>query len=204
MVDKEPRLTSKQIQADLQTQGTTMSARTIRRLLNEKGRYGRRPKRTPLLTQMQKKQDWSLPKRMWQNHNPSEKTYCGQMRQKQLLFGKKHHGTVYRKKRGLQRKVHSPYSQTWWRFKDDLGLLLALDVLTVWTVSWNLLITKSFWGATLWPLSKSCGLHHRSLVFQQDIDPKHTSKSTPKRVLKWVQIWIPQNTCGEICGPTFQ
>ncbi len=54
MVDKEPRLTSKQIQADLQTQGTTMSARTIRRLLNEKGRYGRRPKRTPLLTQMQK------------------------------------------------------------------------------------------------------------------------------------------------------
>ncbi len=30
MVDKEPRLTSKQIQADLQTQGTTMSARTIR------------------------------------------------------------------------------------------------------------------------------------------------------------------------------
>ena len=29
MVDKEPRSTSKQIQADLQTQGTTVSARTI-------------------------------------------------------------------------------------------------------------------------------------------------------------------------------
>ena len=51
MVDKEPRSTSKQIQADLQTQGTTVSARTIRRHLNEMGRYGRRPRRTPLLTQ---------------------------------------------------------------------------------------------------------------------------------------------------------
>ncbi len=36
MVDKKPRLTSKQIQADLQTRGTTVSARSIRRHLNEK------------------------------------------------------------------------------------------------------------------------------------------------------------------------
>ncbi len=40
MVDKDPRLTSKQIQADLQTQGTTVSARSIRRHLNEKGDPG--------------------------------------------------------------------------------------------------------------------------------------------------------------------
>ncbi len=46
MVDKA-WLTSKLIQADLQTQGTTVSARTIRPHLNEKGRYGRRPRRTP-------------------------------------------------------------------------------------------------------------------------------------------------------------
>ena len=51
MVDKGPRTTSKQIQADLQTQGTTVSACTIRRHLNEMGRYGRRPRRTPLLTE---------------------------------------------------------------------------------------------------------------------------------------------------------
>ena len=55
MVDKEPRSTSKQIQAGLQTQGTTVSARTICRHLNEMGRYGRRPRRTPLLTQRHKK-----------------------------------------------------------------------------------------------------------------------------------------------------
>ena len=34
MVDKEPQSTSKQIQADLQTQDTTVSARTIRRHLS--------------------------------------------------------------------------------------------------------------------------------------------------------------------------
>ncbi|KAL0159360.1 hypothetical protein M9458_043085, partial [Cirrhinus mrigala] len=55
IVDKELRLTFKQIQADLQTQGTTVSAHTIHRHLNEKGRYGRRPRRTPLLTQKHKK-----------------------------------------------------------------------------------------------------------------------------------------------------
>lgn len=75
MVDKVPKsIRSKQIQADLQTQ---VSARTIRRHLNGKGR----PRRTPLLTQSHKKQDWSRPKLVWQNHNPSGRTYCGQMRE---------------------------------------------------------------------------------------------------------------------------
>ena len=35
MVEKAPRSTAKQIQADLQTQGTTVSTRTIRHQLNE-------------------------------------------------------------------------------------------------------------------------------------------------------------------------
>ena len=54
-MDKEPRSTSKQIQADLQTQGTTVTARTILRHLNEMGRYGRRPRRTSLVTWRHKK-----------------------------------------------------------------------------------------------------------------------------------------------------
>ncbi len=64
MVDKEPRLSSKQIQADLQTPGTTVS---------DPG--GHHCWHIGI-----KKQDWSLPKLMWQN--PSGRTYCGQMRQK--------------------------------------------------------------------------------------------------------------------------
>ncbi|CAJ0949789.1 unnamed protein product [Ranitomeya imitator] len=39
MLDKEPRLTSKQVQAALQSEGTTVSTRTIHRHLNEKGLY---------------------------------------------------------------------------------------------------------------------------------------------------------------------
>ncbi|CAJ0915836.1 unnamed protein product [Ranitomeya imitator] len=41
MLDKEPRLTSKQVQAALQSEGTTVSTRTIHRRLNEKGLYAR-------------------------------------------------------------------------------------------------------------------------------------------------------------------
>ena len=74
IVDKEPQTNSKQIQADLQTQGTTVSARTIRRHLNEMGRYGRRPRRTPLLTQRHKKTDWRLPKLTRGSQNPSGRT----------------------------------------------------------------------------------------------------------------------------------
>ena len=37
MVEKGPQTPAKQIQADLQTQGTTFSARTIRRQLNGRG-----------------------------------------------------------------------------------------------------------------------------------------------------------------------
>ncbi len=98
MVDKEPRLTSKQIQADLQTQGTTVSARTIRHHLNEKGHYGRRPRRTPLLTQRHKKARLEFdktyvtkPQSFWENVLWTDET-------KVELFGKGHHGTVYRKR----------------------------------------------------------------------------------------------------------
>ncbi len=98
MVDKEPRLTSKLIQADLQTQGTTVSARTICRHLNEKGRYGRRPRRIPLLTQRHKKARLEFdktyvtkPQSFWENVLWTDET-------KVELFGKGHHGTVYRKK----------------------------------------------------------------------------------------------------------
>ena len=50
MVDKQPQSTSTQIQAVLLTQGATASARTTRRHLNEMKRYGRRPRRTTLVS----------------------------------------------------------------------------------------------------------------------------------------------------------
>lgn len=74
MVDKQPRATSKHIVAVLQAQGVSLSTRTIRRCLNEQKCYGRRPRRTPLLTQRHKqarlqftKMYVSKPKSFWEN-----------------------------------------------------------------------------------------------------------------------------------------
>ncbi len=65
-----------------------------------------------------KKQDWSLPKLMRQNHNLSGRTYC--VETKVELFGKGRHGTVYRKRNeAFKEKKHSPFSQTCWRFKES-------------------------------------------------------------------------------------
>ena len=98
MVDKRPQSTSTQVQAVLQTLGVEVSARTIRRHLNEKKRYGRRPRRTPLLTKRHKKARLefvkmylSKPQSFWENVLWTDET-------KVQLFGKARHSTVYRKK----------------------------------------------------------------------------------------------------------
>lgn len=61
MVDKEPRSTSRQIQADLQAQGTTMSAHTIHRHLNKKGHWSE-SQEDPTADTETKKPDRSLTK----------------------------------------------------------------------------------------------------------------------------------------------
>ena len=97
MVEKAPRSTAKQIQADLHTQGTTVSTRTIRRQLNEREFYGRRPRRTPLLRERHKKAQLEFAKThlnklksFWENVLWTDKT-------KLELFSKAHHLYVYRK-----------------------------------------------------------------------------------------------------------
>ena len=78
MVDKKPRTASKQTQADLQTQGTTVPAHTIRRHLNEMGRYGWKPRtEDPTADRHIKKPDWSLPNLTWGSQNHSGRTSCG-------------------------------------------------------------------------------------------------------------------------------
>ena len=195
MVDKEPWSTSKQIQADLQTQGTTVSARTIRRHLNEMGRYGRRPRRTPLLTQRHKKARLEFaktylrkPKSFWENVMWTDET-------KVELFGKAHYCTVYRKwneafkeKNTVPTVKHGGGSQMFWGCfaASGTGCLDCVHGIMK-SEDYQIILERN-----VGPSVRKLGLRQRSWVFQQDNDPKHTSKSTQKwfktkrwRVLKW-------------------
>lgn len=74
MVEKEPRITAKEVQAELQGQGTSVSDRTIHRFLTESWLHGRRPRRTPFLKQNHKnsrlkfaKMHMDKPQSIWKN-----------------------------------------------------------------------------------------------------------------------------------------
>ena len=108
MVDTEHRLTSQQILADLQRQGTTVSAHTIYCHLNEKGHYGRRI--------------------------PSGRMHCGQMRQKDC-FLVKDIMALFTEKEMRYSKIRTQSLQSKMvEVERCFGvglLLLALDALTV-------------------------------------------------------------------------
>ena len=59
-----------------------------------------------------KKQDWSMPKLMWQNYNPSGRTYCG------AFWSRTPWHCLQKKKWGIQRKVptvkHGGGSKMFW------------------------------------------------------------------------------------------
>uniref|UniRef100_A0A8C5MLE8 Transposase n=1 Tax=Leptobrachium leishanense TaxID=445787 RepID=A0A8C5MLE8_9ANUR len=193
MVDKQPQTSSKEIQAVLQAQGASVSAQTIHRHLNEMKRYGRRPRRTPLLTQRYKKARLqfakmysSKPKSFWETILWTDET-------KIELFGKAHHSTVYRKwneaykeKNTVPTVKYGGGSMMFW------GCFAASGTGCLECVQ-GIMKSEDYQrilGRTVEPSVRKLGLRPRSWVFQQDNDPKHTSKSTQKwmaswRVLKW-------------------
>lgn len=195
MVDKQPQTSSKEIQAVLQAQGASVSARTIRRHLNEMKRYGRRPRRTPLLTQRHKKARLqfakmylSKPKSFWENVLWTDET-------KIELFGKAHHSTVYRKRNEAYKEKNTvPTVKYGGGSKMFWGCFAASGTGCLDCVQ-GIMKSEDYQrilGRNVGPSVRKLGLRPRSWVFQQDNDPKHTSKSTQKwmatkrwRVLKW-------------------
>ena len=145
MVNKEPWSTSKQIQADLQTQGTTVSARTICRHLNEMGRYGRRLRRThPTAdTEAYKSQTrvcQNLPQEAKILHVDRPKSFL--VKHIIVLFTENEMRPSKKRTRSLlsnMEEVHRCFGVAF--------LLLAPDALTVCMASWNLKTTKELWSA---------------------------------------------------------
>ncbi|KAG2456820.1 TC1A transposase, partial [Polypterus senegalus] len=195
MVDKQPQSTSKHIQAVLQTQGATVSARTICRHLNEMKRYGRRARKNPLLTQKHKKARLEFTKMYLRKPNSFWANVLWTDETKVELFGKAHHSTVYRKRNEAYKEKntvptvkHGGGSKMFWGCFAASGTGY-LDCVQGIMKSENY---QKILGRNVGPSVRKLGLRQRSWVFQQDNDPKHTSKSTQKwlktklwRVLKW-------------------
>ncbi|KAI2653514.1 Transposable element Tcb1 transposase [Labeo rohita] len=166
--------------ADLQTQGTTVSARTISRHLNEKGRYGRRPRRTPLLIQRHKKARLEFAKTSVTKPQSFGQNVLWTDETKVELFGKGHHGTVYRKRNEAFKEKNTVPTIKHVEVQRCFGGCFAASG----TGCLNCVngIMKSddcqiILGRNVVASVRKLRLHQRSQVFQQVNDPKHTSKS---------------------------
>ncbi|KAG2470219.1 TCB1 transposase, partial [Polypterus senegalus] len=196
MVDKQPQSTLKHIQAVLQTQGATVSARTICRHLNEMKRYGWRARRTPLLTQKHKKARLEFakmylrkPKSFWANVLWTDET-----KTKVELFGRQMSRYIWRKRNtAFQKKNIIPTVKygggsvmVWGCFAaSGPGRLAVIDG------TMNSTVYQKILKENVRPSVRQLKLK-RFWVLQKDNDPKHTSKSTSEwlkknkmKTLKW-------------------
>ena len=92
------------------------------------------------------------------------------------------------------KKEHLPYSQTWRRFSDVLGLLCCLWHWVPWMCAWhheNQEITKAFWSGMLTPVSESWvsveghGSCSRKTTSNTSKSTQEWFKTTHWTVLKW-------------------
>ena len=150
--------------------------------------YGRRPRRTPL-TQRHKKARLEFakrkPKSFWENVMWTQET-------KVELFGKAHYCTVHRKwNEAFKEKnmvKHGGGSQMFWGYFAASGTRCLDCVHGIMKSEDYQIILECNVG----PSVRKLGLCQRSWVFQQNNDPKHTSKSTQEwfktkwwGVMKW-------------------
>ncbi|CAJ0944634.1 unnamed protein product [Ranitomeya imitator] len=163
--------------------------------LNEKGLYGRRPRKTPLLTPRHKKARLEFaktylkkPKTFWKNVLWSDEA-------KVELFGQMHQHRVYRRKKEAFKEKntvptvkHGGGSLMFWGCFAASGTGLLDRVHGIMKSEDYQQILQHNVG----PSVRKLGLPQRSWVFQQDNDPKHPSKSTRKwferkhwRLLRW-------------------
>ena len=193
-VVKNPRLTAKDLQQDLAAAGTSVSTATVRRTLNAEGLHARTPRRTPLLTQKHKnsrlhyaQNHINKPQRFWNSVLWSDET-------KLELFGPMDQRYVWRKKNEayaekntLPTVKHGGGSVMLW------GCFASSGTGKLYRVEgkMNSIKYQEILGENVMPSVRKLKLG-RHWTFQQDNDPKHTSKSTKAwfqqrswKILEW-------------------
>ena len=183
IVNKNPRVTTKELQNDLKSAGVSVSVTTIRRKLHTEGFHARTSRRTPLLTVKHKKRRLQYannyiekPKKFWDSVLWTDETKLelfGHMDQR-YIWRKKNE--AYAEKNTIPTVKHGGGSLMFWGCfsSSGTGQLCKVDGIMNSLKYQDILQRTGQW------------------TFQQDNDPKHTSKSTKEwlqkkswRVLEW-------------------
>lgn len=193
-VEKNPRLTSKELQQDLVRAGTDVSVWTVRRALRTEGFHARTPRRTPLLRDRHKKSrlqyaqnNLDKPQKFWDTVLWTDETKLelfGPMDQR-YVWRKKN--TAYEEKNTLPTVKHGGGSIMLWGCfaSSGTGNLYRVNGIMDSTQYQDIL------GKNVAPSVRKLKLG-RQWTLQQDNDPKHTSKSTKAwlekkswKILEW-------------------
>uniref|UniRef100_A0A8C5QS12 Transposase n=1 Tax=Leptobrachium leishanense TaxID=445787 RepID=A0A8C5QS12_9ANUR len=185
-VEKSPRVTAEELRKDLSDVGTEVSAQTIRRTLRNEGLHARTPRRTPLLSPKNKKSRLQYakshvdkPQKFWDSVLWTDET-------KLELFGPMHQRYVWRRKNKayeekntLPTVKHGGGSIMLWGCFASAGTGKLQRV----QGTMNSLQYQEILDDNVMQYVTNLRLGRR-WTFQQDNDPKHTSKSTRA----WLQI----------------
>lgn len=179
-VDINPRIVVKDIAQDLETQGISVSPRTIQRCLNKNGLHGRRPRRTPLHKPRHVAARLNFAETFLDKENNFWDRVLWSDETKVELFGHNNVKKIWRKdgeaflpKNTVPTVKHGGGSMMFWGCFSSAGPGKLIAIKGIMKSSDYITILDE----NLKQSAKDLRLGRR-FTFQQDNDPKHTSKAT--------------------------